>query len=55
MDVIITPQIELLIRAALEEDIGAGDLTTLSFFVHAYLPRQIITPLTVRTTASSPL
>jgi len=30
MDVLITPEIELLIKRALEEDIGAGDLTTLS-------------------------
>lgn len=30
MDVLINPQIERLIREALEEDIGAGDLTTLS-------------------------
>jgi len=30
MDVVITAQIEDLIRSALEEDIGAGDLTTLS-------------------------
>ncbi|MBI2989258.1 MAG: carboxylating nicotinate-nucleotide diphosphorylase [Deltaproteobacteria bacterium] len=30
MDVVITAQIESLIKIALEEDIGAGDLTTLS-------------------------
>lgn len=30
MDVLITPQIEQLIKNALEEDIGAGDITTLS-------------------------
>jgi nicotinate-nucleotide pyrophosphorylase (carboxylating) len=30
MDIVITPQIEQLIRCALEEDIGAGDITTLS-------------------------
>ncbi|HWP59459.1 MAG TPA: carboxylating nicotinate-nucleotide diphosphorylase [Candidatus Acidoferrales bacterium] len=30
MDVVITPQIDQLIRMALDEDIGAGDLTTLS-------------------------
>ncbi|MBI1993393.1 MAG: carboxylating nicotinate-nucleotide diphosphorylase [Deltaproteobacteria bacterium] len=30
MDVVITAQIEDLIKSALEEDIGAGDLTTLS-------------------------
>jgi len=30
MDVVITAQIEQLIKIALEEDIGAGDLTTLS-------------------------
>ena len=30
MDVLINPQIEQLIRGALEEDIGAGDITTLS-------------------------
>ncbi len=30
MDVLISPLIERLIRSALEEDIGAGDLTTLS-------------------------
>ncbi len=30
MDVLITPEIEQLIKTALEEDIGAGDLTTLS-------------------------
>lgn len=30
MDVLITPQIEQLLKIALEEDIGAGDLTTLS-------------------------
>lgn len=30
MDVVVTAQIENLIRGALEEDIGAGDLTTLS-------------------------
>ncbi|TAJ88477.1 carboxylating nicotinate-nucleotide diphosphorylase [bacterium] len=30
MDIIITAQIEQLIKSALEEDIGAGDLTTLS-------------------------
>ncbi len=30
MDVFITPQVEQLIKLALEEDIGAGDLTTLS-------------------------
>ncbi len=30
MDVVITAQIENLIRSALDEDIGAGDLTTLS-------------------------
>jgi len=30
MDVVITAQLEQLIKSALEEDIGAGDLTTLS-------------------------
>lgn len=30
MDVLITPEIEQLIKSALQEDIGAGDLTTLS-------------------------
>jgi nicotinate-nucleotide pyrophosphorylase (carboxylating) len=30
MDIVVTPQIEQLIRCALEEDIGAGDITTLS-------------------------
>ena len=30
MDVVITAQIEDLIKSSLEEDIGAGDLTTLS-------------------------
>jgi nicotinate-nucleotide pyrophosphorylase (carboxylating) len=30
MDVVVTPQIEQLVRSALEEDIGAGDITTLS-------------------------
>ena len=30
MDIVITPQIEQLIKIALEEDIGAGDITTLS-------------------------
>lgn len=30
MDILVTPQIEQLIRSALEEDIGAGDITTLS-------------------------
>ncbi|MBI2360800.1 MAG: nicotinate-nucleotide diphosphorylase (carboxylating), partial [Deltaproteobacteria bacterium] len=30
MDVVITPQIEQLLKIALEEDIGAGDITTLS-------------------------
>ncbi len=30
MDIVITAQIEQLIKSALEEDIGAGDLTTLS-------------------------
>ncbi|MBI2090117.1 MAG: carboxylating nicotinate-nucleotide diphosphorylase [Deltaproteobacteria bacterium] len=30
MDVLITPQIEQLLKIALEEDIGAGDITTLS-------------------------
>ncbi len=30
MDLVVNPQIERLIRDALEEDIGAGDLTTLS-------------------------
>ena len=30
MDILVTPQIEQLIRCALEEDIGAGDITTLS-------------------------
>ncbi|MBI4527967.1 MAG: carboxylating nicotinate-nucleotide diphosphorylase [Deltaproteobacteria bacterium] len=30
MDLFITPQIEQLLRLALDEDIGAGDLTTLS-------------------------
>jgi nicotinate-nucleotide pyrophosphorylase (carboxylating) len=30
MDVLITPEIEHLIKGALQEDIGAGDLTTLS-------------------------
>ncbi|MBI2998251.1 MAG: nicotinate-nucleotide diphosphorylase (carboxylating), partial [Deltaproteobacteria bacterium] len=30
MDVLITLQIEQLLKNALEEDIGAGDLTTLS-------------------------
>ena len=30
MDLVVTPQIEQLIRCALEEDIGAGDITTLS-------------------------
>jgi nicotinate-nucleotide pyrophosphorylase (carboxylating) len=30
MDIVITPQIEQLLRCALEEDIGAGDITTLS-------------------------
>ena len=30
MDILVTPQMEQLIRCALEEDIGAGDITTLS-------------------------
>jgi nicotinate-nucleotide pyrophosphorylase (carboxylating) len=30
MDIVVTPQIEQLIRSALEEDIGPGDITTLS-------------------------
>jgi nicotinate-nucleotide pyrophosphorylase (carboxylating) len=30
MDILVTPQIEQLIRSALEEDIGPGDITTLS-------------------------
>ena len=30
MDILVTPQIERLIRSALEEDIGPGDITTLS-------------------------
>jgi len=30
MDVLITPQIELLLKTALEEDMGPGDLTTLN-------------------------
>ena len=30
MDILVTPQIEQLIRSALEEDIGLGDITTLS-------------------------
>ena len=30
MDIVVTPQIEQLIRCALEEDIGGGDITTLS-------------------------
>ena len=30
MDIVVTPQIEQLIRSALEEDIGLGDITTLS-------------------------
>ncbi|HEY3305941.1 MAG TPA: carboxylating nicotinate-nucleotide diphosphorylase [Candidatus Binatia bacterium] len=30
MDIVVTPQIEQLVRCALEEDIGAGDITTLS-------------------------
>jgi nicotinate-nucleotide pyrophosphorylase (carboxylating) len=30
MDIVLTPQIEQLIRTALEEDMGAGDITTLS-------------------------
>jgi nicotinate-nucleotide pyrophosphorylase (carboxylating) len=30
MDIVVTPRIEQLIRSALEEDIGLGDITTLS-------------------------
>jgi nicotinate-nucleotide pyrophosphorylase (carboxylating) len=30
MDIVVTPQVEALIRSALEEDIGPGDITTLS-------------------------
>lgn len=30
MDIVVTPQIEQLLRSALEEDIGGGDITTLS-------------------------
>ncbi|HEX9443512.1 MAG TPA: carboxylating nicotinate-nucleotide diphosphorylase [Candidatus Binatia bacterium] len=30
MDILITPQVEELIRSALEEDIGPGDITTMS-------------------------
>lgn len=30
MDILITPQVERLIRSALEEDIGPGDITTMS-------------------------
>lgn len=30
MDILVTPQIEQLIRSALEEDVGPGDITTLS-------------------------
>ena len=30
MDILVTPQVEQLIRSALEEDIGLGDITTLS-------------------------
>jgi nicotinate-nucleotide pyrophosphorylase (carboxylating) len=30
MDIVVTPQVEQLIRSALEEDIGPGDITTLN-------------------------
>lgn len=30
MDIVVTPQIDQLLRSALEEDIGGGDITTLS-------------------------
>ena len=33
MDILVSPQIERLIRDALDEDIGAGDLATMATIV----------------------
>jgi nicotinate-nucleotide pyrophosphorylase (carboxylating) len=41
MDIVVTPRVEQLVRSALEEDIGGGDITTLSTIPRAALGKGL--------------